>query len=75
LSATSGDGKRREHAEDPVIVDIIQRVARLEEKFSALEKMLSFLKEKIERIDERMWFIVAGVVISILLQVLAAVLK
>jgi hypothetical protein len=68
--------------ENPVIVDIIQRVARLEEKFSALEKMLNFLKEKIEsvesvteRIDERTWFIVAGVMISILVQVLVAVLK
>jgi predicted RNase H-like nuclease (RuvC/YqgF family) len=68
--------------ENPVIMDIIQRVTRLEEKFSALEKMLSFLKEKIEevesvteRIDERTWFIVAGVVISILVQILIAVLK
>jgi hypothetical protein len=83
LSAPSGERQRRELSlEDPVIVDIIQRVARLEEKFSALEKMLNFLKEKIEavesvteRIDERTWFIVAGVVVSILVQVLVAVLK
>jgi uncharacterized Rmd1/YagE family protein len=76
LSAPSGEKQRREvELENPVIVDIIQRVARLEEKFSALEKMLSFLKEKIEKIDERTWFIVAGVVISILVQVLIAVLK
>jgi len=83
LSTPSGEKQRRElGVEDPVIVDIIQRVTRLEEKFSALEKMLGFLKEKIEavesvteRIDERTWFIVAGVVISILVQVLVAVLK
>ena len=76
MSAPSGEKQRREvELENPVIVDIIQRVTRLEEKFSALEKMLSFLKEKIEKIDERTWFIVAGVVISILVQVLVAVLK
>jgi hypothetical protein len=74
--------KREVEYGDPVIVDIVQRVARLEEKFSALEKMLGLLREKIEeveslaeRIDARVWFIVAGVVISILVQVLVAVLK
>jgi predicted RNase H-like nuclease (RuvC/YqgF family) len=73
--------ERRLSPEDPVIMDIVQRVTRLEEKVSGLERLLSLLKEKIEsveagveKIDQRTWYIVTGIVLSILIQVLFAVL-
>jgi predicted RNase H-like nuclease (RuvC/YqgF family) len=42
-----GDDRRLDR-EDPVIVDMLQRVSRLEERTSSLEKEIGWLKEAIK---------------------------
>jgi uncharacterized coiled-coil protein SlyX len=68
--------------DDPILVDLIARVARLEERVNGVEKVISLLKEKIEalessvsRIDNRLWYVITGVVLSILVQILLHFLR
>ena len=44
------------------------------ERLAALEEDVKWLKSMVNRLDARLWFIVAGVLMSILIQVLAALL-
>jgi len=76
--------KKREVGENPLFVELMDkivkleiRVAKLEEKTSFLEKTIMDLRERIgslhgwiEKIDNRVFTILVGVVISILLQIL-----
>jgi archaellum component FlaC len=62
---------------DPIIIDIVQRISRLEAQYENIEKSISFLKEKIgsleervEKVDSRTWWILGGIAISILIQIL-----
>ena len=43
------------------------------ERLAALEEDVKWLKWMVKRLDARLWFIVAGVIISVLIQVLMAV--
>jgi cell division protein ZapA (FtsZ GTPase activity inhibitor) len=59
---------------DPVVVDLLQRVSRLEARVDALEKAMAELRERAESIDSKTWWILTGVVLSILLQLLMRLL-
>jgi archaellum component FlaC len=68
--------------EDPIIIDLLQRVSRLEARVDGVEKVMNILKEKVEQLEEvvksvdsKTWYIVAGIAISILMEILIAVLK
>jgi len=79
-----GEEVKREREENPLFMELMNkivgleiRVTRLEEKTTFLEKSIGELKEKIgslhswvERIDNRVFTILIGVVVSILLQIL-----
>jgi polyhydroxyalkanoate synthesis regulator phasin len=63
--------------DDPIILDLVARVARLEERVNGIEKTIAFVKEKIEglerrveKVDNRTWWILATIAISIVVQVL-----
>jgi uncharacterized Rmd1/YagE family protein len=63
--------------DDPIILDLVARVARLEERVNGIEKTIAFVKEKIEglerrveKIDSRTWWILATIAVSIIVQVL-----
>jgi phage shock protein A len=63
--------------DDPIILDLVARVARLEERVNGIEKTIAFVKEKIEglegrmeKVDNRLWYVITGVILSILLQIL-----
>lgn len=63
--------------DDPIILDLVARVARLEERVNGIEKTIAFVKEKIEglerrveKIDNRTWWILATIAVSIIVQVL-----
>ena len=66
--------------DDPLIVEIVnlkERVARLEERTSAIEKFMGSLEDRLgklekhlEKIDGRVWAILSGVILSVLLQIL-----
>jgi hypothetical protein len=55
---------------DPVAVDLLQRVSRLEARVDALERAVSELRAKVDSIDSKTWFILSGVILAILLQIL-----
>jgi tetrahydromethanopterin S-methyltransferase subunit G len=55
---------------DPIFLDLVQRVARLEEKSIGLERSVNALSDRIGSIEGKMWWIIAGIVVSILLQIL-----
>jgi len=60
---------------DPLVIDLLQRVSRLEARVDALERALNSLKERAESIDSKTWWILTGVVLSILIQVLTRLLR
>jgi hypothetical protein len=62
--------ERRLDSNDPVVIDLLQRVSRLEARVDALEKAIGELRAKIDSIDTRTWYILSGVILSILIQVL-----
>jgi cell division protein ZapA (FtsZ GTPase activity inhibitor) len=64
----------RLNPKDPVVVDLLQRVSRLEARVDALEKAMAELRERAESIDSKTWWILTGVVLSILLQLLVRLL-
>jgi hypothetical protein len=63
--------------DDPVvteIVDLRERVARLEQKSENMEGTLKSIKERLDKLGDRVWYVLSGVILSILLQVLLRVL-
>ena len=52
------------------ISDLKVKFARLEERQNALEKAVDYLKGKVEGIDNKVWYILSGVIVSIMLQIL-----
>jgi len=62
---------------DPMMMDLVQRVTRLEERVSAVErfmeglqKRLDGLEQKISSVDSKTWYILSGVIVGILLTLL-----
>jgi len=63
--------------ENPLIMDLAQRVSKLETRVEGLEKTITMLydrirvlEEKVDRIDSRVWYILTGVIASIAIQIL-----
>jgi hypothetical protein len=67
--------EKRLDKDDPIVIDLLQRVSRLEERTNSLEKSVESLRQKIESIDSRTWYILASVILSILIQVLFHIVK
>jgi len=74
--------ERRLSKEDPIVIDLLQRVSRLEARVDGVEKIMNILKDKVEKleqlvkeVDSKTWYVVAGIVLSILIQILLAILK
>jgi len=62
--------ERRLDSDDPVVIDLLQRVSRLEARVDALEKTMNTLREKVEGIDSKTWYILTGVILGILIEIL-----
>jgi len=67
--------------DDPLIMELIQRVTRLEERTSAIEKFmdnfqdrLDKLEKSLEKVDGRIWAVLSGIAVSIIIQILIGVL-
>jgi uncharacterized coiled-coil protein SlyX len=76
------DDNKRLDQDDPVIIDLLQRVSRLEARVDGLEKTLNALNDKIdkveestEKIDEKVWYILAGILVSIAIEVLVTIIR
>jgi phage shock protein A len=72
--------KKNDDGINPLIFELAQRVTRLEEKTNSLDRTINLLKEKIDgventldKIDGRTWAIVAGVIVSIVVEILVKV--
>jgi hypothetical protein len=48
--------------DDPTYTELIERIARLEEKVRNLECL-------VKKLDTRLWFVLAGIIVSILVQI------
>jgi len=62
---------------NPLMIEISglrERVARLEERTESLEDIVNYLKQRIEKLDSKIWAILSGIVISILIQILMGLL-
>jgi len=67
--------------DDPLILDLAQRLTRVEERVSGLEKFMdSFqkrldnLEERLSKVDNKTWWILGSVIVGILLTILTRVL-
>jgi predicted nuclease with TOPRIM domain len=63
--------------EDPLaerVTTLEVKVGRLEEAFSFLKNDVSDIKKNMEKISDRVWLILAGVIVSILTQILLRLL-
>jgi len=68
----------------PLIIEISalkERVARLEERTLSVEKFMSGLQDRLdtlekrlEKVDGRIWAVLSGIAVSILIQILIGVL-
>jgi uncharacterized coiled-coil protein SlyX len=68
------EDKRRD---DPVILDFAQRLSRLEARVDGIERSIDYVKEKVKalelsvmRMDNKLWYVITGVALTILLQIL-----
>jgi len=66
--------------DDPLLLEfssLKERVTRLEERFTLIERLMTALEQRIdklekvlEKIDGRVWYLLAGIIVSILIQIL-----
>jgi archaellum component FlaC len=77
-----GDSGSRLDVNDPIIVEIMQRLARVEARVDSVEKEISWikealrdLKERLESLDSRAWLILAGIVATLLVEILLRVIR
>jgi tetrahydromethanopterin S-methyltransferase subunit B len=64
-------------ANDPILSEIVglrERVAKLEQKSENMEGTLKAVKDRLEKLSDRVWYVLSGVVLSILLQILLRLL-
>jgi len=68
-------GERKLDKDDPIVIDLVQRVSRLEERTNSLERSVEYLKQRIESLDSKTWWILGSVILSILIQILFHVIR
>jgi hypothetical protein len=56
------------------ITGLRERVARLEQKSENMEGTLKTIKDRLEKLSDRVWYVLSGVILSILIQILLRVL-
>ncbi|MCW1308316.1 MAG: hypothetical protein OH337_03850 [Candidatus Parvarchaeota archaeon] len=70
-------GENQGERGNPLIMDLAQRVSKLETRVEGLEKLTTMLydrirslEDKVDRIDSRIWYVLSGVIASIAIQIL-----
>jgi hypothetical protein len=66
---------------DPLILDLAQRLSRVEERVGGLERIVSILSDRLDRLEKRLdkidsktWGILTGVILSIITIILTKIL-
>ncbi len=62
--------RKRLDQDDPIVIDLLQRVSRLEARVDGLERTINMLKDKIDSIDGKTWYILTSVILAILIEIL-----
>jgi hypothetical protein len=62
--------RKRLDQDDPIVIDLLQRVSRLEARVDGLERAINTLKDKIDSIDGKTWYILTSVILAILVEIL-----
>ena len=65
--------RRRKNNDDPPYPSFTQFL-ELQERVARLEEATSWMKDKLESIDKRTWYILAGIIVSILVAILGNVI-
>jgi hypothetical protein len=67
--------------DDPLILDLAQRLSRVEERVGGLEKIVGILSDRLDRLEKRLdkidsktWGILTGVILSIITIILTKIL-
>lgn len=70
-----------EEKDNPLIIELVQRVSKLEERVDGLEKIVNIVKERMDGLEQRIssidfksWLLLTGVATAILLQILLKVM-
>lgn len=67
--------RKRLDQDDPIVIDLLQRVSRLEARVDGLERTINTLKDKIDSIDGKTWYILTSVILAILIEILRWVVR
>ena len=70
-----GDENRLLDKNDPVILEFAQRLSRVEVEVSDLRQSLNHLEESLDKLDSRLWYVITGIALSILVQILFYLLR
>ena len=57
----------RKLKDDPLFLELSQRVARIEARLEGIEGALRDVKEKVRNLDSKLWMLLGGIVLSVLL--------
>jgi hypothetical protein len=72
---------RKEEKDNPLILDLAQRLSRVEERVGSMEKIVNILSDRLDRLEKRLdkidsktWGILTGVILSIITIILTKIL-
>jgi len=66
--------RRKKKSNDDPIYPSFEQFIELQERVTRLEEATSWIREKLDSIDRRTWYILAGVIVSILAVILGNVI-
>jgi len=81
--------EEKENIDDPLLTEIsrrlglleghfynlAERVSGLESRVDSLEKIINWVKERLEKLDQRLWVIVTGVIATFLVALVNLILR
>jgi chromosome segregation ATPase len=64
------ESDKRLSQDDPIVIDLLQRVSRLEARVDSVERSVAEMRERVESIDSKTWYILSGVILTILIELM-----
>lgn len=57
------------HEDDPLAVEIRERLARVEARLDGVDNILADIKDKVKSLDNRLWAVLVTVILTIVLTI------
>jgi archaellum component FlaC len=57
------------HEDDPLAVEIRERLARVEARLDGVDNVLADIKDKVKSLDNRLWAVLVTVILTIVLTI------